>query len=303
MIVGRGQRWFRPHNTYYAIYNEGYDLQPGVKVKLLRTDIGQVTTVELTDENKAKVTMSVLAEYASRITVDSRAAIESPTIIASEFINIIPGKSKEIIPPGHVIPSTEAKGIIAYIEEFDLDYKMKRLDEILENLTDITDRLNRPNAGLMAALDNIEEITRSIKQGEGTLGQVISDDQLYNEILARLDEIEGILSTAQKAADKIDAGMDQIEPGMASVRQGAESLEAITEELENRIPTILTQVQEVLLDLERAMVNVPDISDSARRGLRDVNDILESVKRNFLIRGNLPPSPRPESHGLEIRGD
>ena len=40
---------------------------------MLKTDIGQVTAVELTEENKAKVTMSILADYASRIREDSRA--------------------------------------------------------------------------------------------------------------------------------------------------------------------------------------------------------------------------------------
>ena len=56
------------------------------------------------------------------------------------------------------------------------------------------------------------------------------------------------------------------------------------------------------MDLEKAMVNAPEISREARAGMKEVNRILESVKKNILIRGNLPKEPTPESHGVQIRG-
>ena len=296
VLVGQGQHWFKAYHTYYSIYKEGYNLQPGVKVKLLRTDIGHVTGVELTEDNRAKVSMSILAEYASRLTVDSKAAIESPTIIGSEFINIIPGIEKKIIEPGGQIPSKEAKELTAYLEEFDFDYKMKRLDEILENLAVLSYQIQDPQGPLIGTLENLRRLTESVNQGQGTLGRLVKGDELYDQVFAELEQLEKILATVQSLAGSLDESS-------ASLKSGVRSANVVGQELEAKIPSIIAQVQNILKDLEKAMSDVPEISQRARRGMRDVNDILESVKKNILIRGNLPAKTGPESHGIELRGD
>jgi phospholipid/cholesterol/gamma-HCH transport system substrate-binding protein len=304
VLVGRGQNWFKQHNTYYALYKEGYNLQPGVKVKLLKTDIGQVTAVELTEENKAKVTMKILAGYASRIREDSRAAIESPTLIGSEYINILPGTSATAaIMPGHEIPSKEAKTISDYLEEFDLEHKMLLIDEILENIANITDELQRPDSGLLGAINNVERISGEVAQGEGSLGKRIYKTELYDKILGELDALNKIMKNVDKASRTLNSIMKAVDTGAVSVRKGAKSVEDVTAQLNADVPDILGKVQTILTELETAMYDVPDISSQARQGMRDVNDILESVKKNFLIRGNLPEPQTPESHGLEIRGE
>jgi phospholipid/cholesterol/gamma-HCH transport system substrate-binding protein len=304
VLVGRGQHWFKQHNSYYALYKEGYNLQPGVKVKLLKTDIGQVTAVELTEENKAKVTMSILADYASRIRADSRAAIESPTLIGSEYINIIPGtQATAAISPGEEIPSKEAKTISDYLEEFDLEHKMLLIDEILENIAKISDELQRTDSGLLGAINNVERITGEVAKGEGSLGKIVSKTELYDKIMAELEVLNTALKNVEKASRTLNNVMKAVDTGAASVQKGAKSVEDVTAKINTDVPAILSKVQAILAELETAMHDVPDISSQARQGMRDVNDILESVKKNFLIRGNLPQPQAPESHGVEIRGE
>ena len=71
----------------------------------------------------------------------------------------------------------------------------------------------------------------------------------------------------------------------------------------DKVQELLDRLLRVSALMEKAMVEVPEISAQAREGMREVNLILESVKENFLIRPNLPPPPESESHGLEIRGE
>jgi len=60
-------------------------------VKLLGTDVGQVTQVTLTEDNRVRIGVRILANYASRIRTDSLAIVESPTFIGSEYIAVTPG--------------------------------------------------------------------------------------------------------------------------------------------------------------------------------------------------------------------
>ena len=74
-------------------------------------------------------------------------------------------------------------------------------------------------------------------------------------------------------------------------------------EMVDKIQELLDRLLRVSGLLEKAMTEVPEISAQAREGMREVNRILDSVEKNFLISPNLPPPPKSESHGFEIRGD
>lgn len=291
-VVGRGKNWFRKHVVYYTTFEEGYNLVSGSRVKLLGTDIGSVTDVLLTKGNKVKVRVKVLAEYASRIRVNSVATVESPTVIGSEYINIRPGTSKAAaIPPEGLIPTKEKKKFTEYLEEYEIGAKLEHISKILEDLALITDQLKDPKGPFFGTFSNLQQITGTVESGEGSLGRLIKSDELY-------EHMDTFVATLQETADYlVRAGVN--------IEKGSEHLEKATRE----VPEMVDKTQELLdrllkvqVILEKVMTEVPEISAQAREGMQEVNRILDSVKENFLIRPNLPPPPDSETHGLEIRG-
>lgn len=278
-VVGRGKNWFRKHVVFYTTFNEGYNLVSGSRVKLLGTDIGSVVEVGLSESNQARVKIRVLADYAPRIRTNSVATVESPTVIGSEYINISPGTTNAPpIPPEGEIPTREKKKLMEYLEEYEIGEKLENIGKILGDLA---------------------QITGTVEAGKGSLGRLVKSDELYRQIHDELDDIGRFVETLQQTADSlVVAG--------ANIEKGSKNLEKATREA----PEMVDKVQELLDRLlrvsglmEKAMVEVPEISAQAREGMREVNLILESVKENFLIRPNVPPPPESESHSLEIRGD
>jgi phospholipid/cholesterol/gamma-HCH transport system substrate-binding protein len=278
-VVGRGKNWFRKHVVFYTTFQEGYNLVSGSRVKLLGTDIGSVVEVALSESNQARVKIRVLADYAPRIRANSVATVESPTVIGSEYININPGTtSAPPIPPEGEIPTKEKKKLMEYLEEYEVGEKLENIGKILEDLA---------------------QITGTVGAGEGSLGRLVKSDELYQQIHDELDAIGRFVATLQETADHLArAG--------AKIEEGSKNVEKVTREapeMVDKVQELLDRLLRVNALMEKAMVEVPEISTQAREGMREVNLILESVKKNFLIRPNLPPSPESESHGLEIRGD
>lgn len=291
-VVGRGKNWFRKHVVYYTAFEEGYNLVSGSRVKLLGTDIGSVTDVLLTKDNKVKVQVKVLAEYASRIRANSVATVESPTVIGSEYINIRPGTSKAaVIPPEGMIPSKEKKKFTEYMEQYEIGAKLEHLGKILEDLALITDQLKDPKGPFFGTFSNLQQITGTVEAGEGSLGRLIKSDELY-------EHMDTFVATLQETADHlVRAGVN--------IEKGSEHLEKATREgpeMVDKTQELLDRLLKVQVILEKVMTEVPEISAQAREGMQEVNRILDSVKENFLIRPNLPPPPDSETHGLEIRG-
>ena len=291
-VVGRGKNWFRKQIFYYTIFEEGYNLVSGSRVKLLGTDIGSVTDVLLTTSNKVRVRVKVLAEYASRIRANSVATVESPTVIGSEYINIRPGTSKAaVIPPEGQIPTKEKKKFTEYLEQYEIGAKLEHIGKILEDLALITDQLRDPKGPFFGTFSNLQQITGTVESGEGTLGRLIKSDKLY-------EHMDTFVATLQETADYlVRAGVN--------IEKGSEHLEKATREapeMADKTQELLDRLLKVQVILEKVMTEVPEISAQAREGMQEVNRILDSVKENFLIRPNLPPPPDAETHGLEIRG-
>lgn len=276
ILVGGGRNWFRSYNHYYALYPEGYNISPGVKVKFLRTDIGYVTKLELTEDNQVKVTMKILSSFASRIRQDSIAAVESPTIIGSEYIDIIPsptGDAPLILPDGE-ITARRKKNLNDMLADLKLEEKLQIVEDIMRNVERLTAQLQDPQGPFLGTMSNVRTVTGQVARGEGSLGSIVAKDELYHKIQA-------ILATIEKSSRE---------------------LALVTAELNRAAPGLIKKIDTIAARLEQASRNAPEIGREAREGLRDVNQILDSAKKNFLIRGHLPQRQEPDSLGLSIQG-
>jgi phospholipid/cholesterol/gamma-HCH transport system substrate-binding protein len=299
-MVGRGKNWFRKQVNYSTTFKEGYNLSAGSRVKLFGTDVGQVTAVALTEDNRVRVGIRILANYASRIRSDSVAIVESPTFIGSEYIAITPGgKASPPLAPGGEIPSREKKSFGDYLEEYEVEKMVKRVSEILEDLSRITAQLKDRDGPLVGTLQNVQRLTGKVAQGQGSLGRILRDEDLYLKLMEELDAVSTILASVQETAahgPAIGENVKELSGRLATASEHAP-------EMTLQVQEIVGRMVRVTLLLERTMSETPQISQQAREGMREVNRILDAIQKTFLIRPNLPAQPKPATHGLEVRGE
>jgi phospholipid/cholesterol/gamma-HCH transport system substrate-binding protein len=72
------------------------------------------------------------------------------------------------------------------------------ISRILDNLANVTDTLARANiSGILTNLDNsvnsLSVVMTKIEKGEGTLGMLIQDDQLYNDLQKSATDLDLLL--------------------------------------------------------------------------------------------------------------
>ena len=274
LVAGGIRDWFQSYNTYYALYNEGYGLSPGVKVKFLRTDVGLVTRLELTDNDKVKVHMSILNEYADRIKSDSVAAIASPTFIGSEYVDIIPGTARTTpIPKGGQIPAIERKSLEDYVKDLRLDVMLAKVEGIMVNVDSLTQQLQDPGGPLLGTLSDVRQITSTVAQGDGTLGNLISNEEAYEQLQTILNDL----------------------------RQVSDNIAEVSGDLSRTLPPVLDNVRTISEQTKKATGTLPDTANRINEGARNANQVLDSAKRNFLIRGNIQPEPEPDTRSYPAR--
>jgi phospholipid/cholesterol/gamma-HCH transport system substrate-binding protein len=285
VFIGRGQNWFKEKVTYYIYFNEGYNLKAGSQVKLFNTWIGSVDKVELTTNNRVKITIKIFKDIANKIRANSVATVDSPTIIGSEFIAITPGSPElpAILKDG-IIPSKAKKNIADYLKEFEVQKKIEDFGQLISDLKIVLEKLKDPKGPLFTILYNIEEVTNKLKKGQGNLGRLLMQDDLYREVMIAIKEIREISEGIKTLSDRMAEGVQSLPDTMETINSSIHKLD------------------QVMSQLKTAMERAPAMQRQLEDALTETNNILESVKKNFFIRHNLPPEPVPKVHVPEVRG-
>lgn len=283
-LVGRGKDWFKTYVTYYTVFNESYNLSVNAAVKLSKADIGKVKDISLT-EDKVRVELAILKEYSHRIKEDSTATVESPTLIGSEYVSIKPGSAKSPrLKPGSEIPSEPKKSLDDYMAEFQIQDTAKKFVKAVQNLSDLTDQLSSRKGPLYKTLysaqgfmGNLEDVSRDIKDGKGSVGNILKSDALIKDIQAEI-----------KRLDKILASIEQQTPAvMEDVKASVQSLKKILASLESDAPAVVDSTQKGI--------------DEIRQEIKTLDGVVKSVEKAPIIRSNIPPAPRGENTDAGLR--
>lgn len=297
VIIGRGKDWFEKYIAYYTFFDESYNIQADTSVKLFNADIGKVKKIILVGD-KVEVKLEILDDYRSRIRADSIATVKSPTLIGSEYISIIPGsKNASLIPVGGEIPSRPGKSISNYLEEFQVEKTAKMIVEAAQEISRIIKIMRDPKGPLFEAfghanktLAHLETITRDIASGKGTVGGIIKSRALLDHIHQNLDKVGNDL-----------AALEKIENG---VLENIPSIKKIVKDVEEAVETLKL----ILVNLEKGSHDIPRVTRTAAHGIHEIRDgvdnidkVVKSLQKNFLIRSNLPPEPEAKDVDAGLR--
>lgn len=178
-----------------ARFSQADGLREGSEVQLAGVHIGKVETVNLLppdspEEEKIEAILVVDQELnkrpiTERIRTDSTAQLVATSILANDkMINITPGTPKgSAVAENHVLNSTQAISI---------NQLTQTGNELLQQINKIATPAN--------------EILNKANQGDGTLGQIINNDQLYKSLDSTVGETKLTMLKLQNTLDKVNKG-------------------------------------------------------------------------------------------------
>lgn len=157
-------------------------LLAGAPVTLAGQRIGLVKKIEFLPlgrfgKNNLSIELSIARKVEQYIRTDSFARIRTQGVMGNRYIDITVGSPTEaIIEPGDTIPS------IPTVEFEDL-------------LTTVANTLT----GVEGLVEDLRTITNSLAQGEGTLGELLMDPRLYEQMVGATTQIRELLVEINRA--------------------------------------------------------------------------------------------------------
>ncbi len=175
-IIGKQKNLFDPVFQVKANFQNVSGLKVGNAVRFSGINVGTVDQIRIINDSTVQVTMLVKQEVQKFIKEDSEAGIGSEGIIGDKLVVLSKGGStSKIIKEGQLIASSEPV----------------ETDAIMESL-----QVTADNAAM--ATGEITEILAKVNSGKGSLGKLINDDSMANDLDATMYN----LKTSTKKLDE-----------------------------------------------------------------------------------------------------
>lgn len=190
-----------------TVFADVAGLKEGAPVRLAGMEVGSVTGVELTGD-RVEVSMQVDRDHRSRITSNSVASLGSVSLLGEAAIDITAASQGTPVPEWGYVRSGQAVGTI----------------------TDVSTKAS-------VAIEQTTALVNDLRAGRGTMGRLLTDEQLYNELTALMVSVQGVTNGISRgkgtlgrlmndpaAAKSLEKSLDDLQAVTARIRAGEGSL-------------------------------------------------------------------------------
>lgn len=275
-LIGNRRMLFSDTFEVYAEFKRIAGLQKGAIVRVSGLDAGEVETIHLPTSPSARfrLKLRVRKDVHALIRLDSVASIQNDGLVGNKFIQIEAGTDQS--------PQVPDRGTIQSLEPFDLADMFVKMNETIDMvttmikevktgidealtavsataidaqtlITDIGTEIRAITTSSQKVTADLQVIVAGVRQGRGTIGKLVNDDEVYNQAKA-------IAAEAHKA--------------MVTLREATENAKSAVADFRGE----KGPMRGVAADLQQSLASVREVTT-------DLADTTEALKRNFLFRG------------------
>lgn len=274
LAVGNLRSTFTKKMSIYTVFDDVNGLQEGNNIWFSGVKIGTVKKIEFTGQSKVKVTLDIKVESQQYIRKDAKVKLSTDGLIGNKILIIYGGSPN-----------------VAQVEEGDVlaNEKMLMTEDIMETF-------QKTN-------ENVLALTQGLRDGEGTIGQLLKNDAVYRQIEATTLSLQDASANARAFMAQLNAyGAKLDDEGtlaheLVSDTTVFRSMAASIRELEriadtagvavNRLKSAATNRETplgVILYDEKSGDHVKATIDNLETSSQLLNEDLEALKHSIFLR-------------------
>ncbi|HSR08204.1 MAG TPA: MlaD family protein [Bryobacteraceae bacterium] len=205
--------FFTKRSDVYTFLDDSAAIAVSAPVRLNGITVGRVAAIGLSGSSEpnrvVRLTLEVNNDFLPSIPVDSQAAIAAENLLGTKYINIKKGRSQTTIVAGAEIKSLDTREFDDVVQQgystlASLNGIFKKLDTILDQLQEgkgtigkllSDDELYKKVVGIV---DETHRVVAALDSQEGTLGKLMHDDSLYTDLRGTLARVNDLADSIQK---------------------------------------------------------------------------------------------------------
>ncbi|HWR15042.1 MAG TPA: MlaD family protein [Terriglobales bacterium] len=198
--------------TIRAYFDDAQGLRSGAPVNLQGVPVGNVSDIRIVKHGitPVLVRMKITKEAAQEIPVDSTAALTQAGVLGETFVNIdrTRAKSAQTLQENAELKIEETPGIQDVVKSTqtslqNVDVLVRRLDRIVTFIESGEGSIGKLiydkelYSRLNSTLNEVQGIVNRVSSGQGSIGKLVASDELYNKANASVDKLNNIIDEIQ----------------------------------------------------------------------------------------------------------
>lgn len=285
LAIGNINNSFTKSINVVAIFPQVSGLQPGDNVWLSGVKVGTVKELQFMPNSDVMVNINLEKKLSQYIPKNALAKIGSDGLIGNKLIVIYSGDI--------------SKGAINTNDTL-------KVEPTITN-EDMMATLQANNQNLLAITTDFKTLSKNLVSGEGSVGQLLTNDDLYNNLstsVAAINSAANKLNTMSASlvlfTEKMNTDgnlansfvedtvlFSQIADAIVKLNEAAATAKKITENLEtttDKINQNTNSVAGVILNDPAASENLKQSLINLESSTKKLNENMEALKHNFLFR-------------------
>ncbi len=190
-LSGGGTSIFESKGEFTCYFRNVNGLVKGSPVWMSGVEVGNVRTVEfvrLDSLRQVKVVCRIIRSAWMMMTEGTQVMLGTIGFLGDKYVEVIPGPAeKPVIAEGSVVPTKDAGEASAMFKAG--ENALNNAGEVVSNLDTLLKRINR---------------------GEGTLGRMATDKELYEQMTRLLTDLTTLTHSLQKNQEKLTASIERV---------------------------------------------------------------------------------------------
>ena len=274
--------WFTHKIVVKSYFDNAGGLRNGAAVRLQGVDIGNVVAIRLVPNRPltpVEVIMKVNTKYQFDLRKDSYASLATAGVLGETYIDI--DSTTAHGPPAHngdVLATREHPDFNDVVRSSqgtlqNLDALLKRTDRILAFVESGQGSIGKliydPNLydRLSTTVSDFKGVVDDIRSGKGSIGQLIASDEAYQKAVAAVDKLNAMIDELQQG--KGTAGMFLKDPALYNnANQTIANVRKLTDDINAGKGPIgkLARDQEFANKLQKTLDNITDLTNRLDAG-------------------------------------
>jgi phospholipid/cholesterol/gamma-HCH transport system substrate-binding protein len=289
LTLGSQHKTFEKAITVEAVFDDVNGLQKGNNVWFSGVKIGTIKKISLSGNARVQVSMNIEEKSKQFVRKDAKAKISTDGLIGNKIVVIYGGSQQS--------PEVESGDVLGIEKLPSTDEMMKTLAKNNDNFLEIT--------------NGFKVISKRLVDGQGSLGKLMTDETLANELdatavtlkrtslnleklssnvaaysakLGSRGSLANELVTDTVVFGKLRSTLQQLQEVAETSRVAVNNLKTSTGSLNDGLNNTQAPVGMLLHD-EGAATNIKGTLQNLQSGSKKLDEDLEALQHNFLLRG------------------
>lgn len=258
---------------YSGAFTDASDLQEGDSVRVAGVEVGEVTSVDLSDAEHASVGFEV--DRTRPLPSDSRLTIRYLNLTGDRYLEIGPGRTpatSAVLPAGAEIPKEQTAPAL------DLDVLLAGFDPLFEGLA--PDQVNGLTSDLISVLQGQGGTFESILSRIATLTNTLADrDAVIGQVVTNLNTV---LGTLNEKSPELGQTVDRLQALVSGLSGSREEIGRSIEDTQHLVSSVDQFLARTRGPLRDSVDQVQRVTDLTNEGSQKVDEVLRMLPGAYL---------------------